>query len=294
MDIRVLRYFLTLAREGNLSAAAEVIHTTQPNLSRQLAELERELGKKLFIRGSRKITLTDEGMFLRKRAQEIVDLHDKTEMDFKTLNELSSGEVSIGAGETDAMRIVARAINRMQEKYPAIQYHITSGNTFDITERLDKGLLDFCLLFEPIDMTKYDYIKFPVVDTWGVLMRRDSALVDCEYITPADLFDKPLIYPKQALGSGEFAAWFGVSEKQLNIVATFNLITTPAMMVEEGVGYALSFDRLVNSSGDCNLCFRPLKPKIAASMYLVWKKYQILTKSASKFLDYIKKEVSEI
>lgn len=292
MDIRVLRYFLTLANTKTISGAAEVLHTTQPNLSRQLSELEKEVGRPLFTRGSRKITLTEEGMFLRKRAQEIVDLLDKTEQDFSSFDEVMGGDVYIGGGESHTMRTIAKTIKQLQNDYPGIRYHLLSGYAYDIMEYLDKGLLDFGVLFEPIDLTKYDHLRLPLNDTWGLLMRKDHPLAAFPSIHPEQLGQLPLLCSNQMLRENGLSGWLGYDCKKLNIVATFNLINTPALLVEEGVGCAFSFDHLINLSGDCELCFRPLSPRLTANAYVVWKKYQVFSKAAKKFLETLQRELN--
>ena len=284
MEIRVLKYFLAVAREQNISAAAQSLFLSQPTLSRQLKELEEELGKQLFIRGSRKITLTEEGLLLRKRAEEIVELLDKTEKELSNSDEQVSGEIYIGAGETDGLRLIAKAAKELQEQYPQITYRIISGDAVDITERLDKGLIDFALLLEPVDISKYSYLKFPVKDVWGVLMRRDCPLAQKKSISPKDLRDMPLIVSRQALDGRELTQWLKKDKEQLNIVSTYNLVYNASLMVDEGLGVALCLDKIINASGDSSLCYRPLKPKLEVGMSLVWKKYQVFSKAAEKFI----------
>lgn len=284
MEIRVLKYFLAVAREQNISAAAQSLFLSQPTLSRQLKELEEEFGKQLFIRGSRKITLTEEGLLLRKRAEEIVELLDKTEQELSRSDEQVSGEIYIGAGETDGLRLIAKAAKELQEQYPQITYRIISGDAVDITERLDKGLIDFALLLEPVDISKYSYLKFPVKDVWGVLMRRDCPLAQKKSISPKDLRDMPLIVSRQALDGSELTQWLKSDNEQLNIVSTYNLVYNASLMVDEGLGVALCLDKIINVSGDSSLCYRPLKPKLEVGMSLVWKKYQVFSKAAEKFI----------
>lgn len=284
MEIRVLKYFLAVAREQNISAAAESLFLSQPTLSRQLKELEEELGKQLFIRGSRKITLTEEGLLLRKRAEEIVELLDKTEQELSRSDEQVSGEIYIGAGETDGLRLIAKAAKELQEQYPQITYRIISGDAVDITERLDKGLIDFALLLEPVDISKYSYLRFPVKDVWGVLMRRNCPLAQKKSISPKDLRDMPLIVSRQALDGSELTQWLKSGNEQLNIVSTYNLVYNASLMVDEGLGVALCLDKIINTSGDSSLCFCPLKPKLDVGMSLVWKKYQVFSKAAEKFI----------
>lgn len=292
MDIRVLRYFLTVAREESISGAAASLHVTQPTLSRQLMDLEEELGKKLFHRGNRKITLTDEGMLLRKRAEEIVDLVKKTEAEITATTEIVSGDIYIGGGETDAMRLIARVAKDLQRDYPQIRYHLFSGNADDVTERLDKGLLDFGILIEPANLSKYDCLHIPALDVWGVLMRKDSPLAFRDVVTPEDLLELPLITSSQSMASKQISSWFGRDTESLNTVATYNLVYNASLMVEEGLGYALCLDQLVNTTGSSALCFRPLQPKLNASLDVVWKKYQIFSKAAELFLDRLREAFS--
>ncbi|UYZ82732.1 LysR family transcriptional regulator [Entomomonas sp. E2T0] len=288
MDIKVLRYFLALAREESVTAAAEYLHLTQPTLSRQLSELEDELGTTLFIRGSRKITLTDEGMRLRKRAEEIVELVRKTEAEFQAPVEIISGDIYIGGGESYVMGLVADVIKELQNDYPHVNVHIFSGDADEVTERIDKGLLDFGVLIEPAHISKYDSLVLPAKDTWGVLMRKDSPLAQKEFIQPKDLWDLPLIGSKQRFVDDRIAKWIKRDYKKLNIVATYNLIFNATLMVEKGIGYALCLDKLVNTAGNSSLCFRPLKPVLEVDVDIVWKKYQIFSKPAELFLQRLK------
>lgn len=291
MELRVLRYFLAVAREETVSGAAEFLHLSQPTLSRQLMDLEEELGKTLFIRGKRKITLTDEGMLLRRRAQEILDLVDKTEAEFFASEEIVNGDIYIGAGETYAMRAITKVINGLQREYPHIKCHFFSGNAEGVTERLDKGLLDFGVLIEPADVTKYDSIRLPDVDVWGVLMRRDSPLAGRETVRPEDLWDLPLIFSRQAMEGSVLSEWLKREYGQLNIVATYNLLYNGSLLVEEGVGYALCLDKIINTSGKSALLFKPFTPKLEARLDIVWKKYQMFSKAAKIFLNRLQVEM---
>lgn len=292
MELRVLRYFLAIAREANITAAAESLHVKQPTLSKQIMELEDELGKKLFIRGNRKITLTEEGMFLRKRAQEIVDLADKTQAEFASDDELTAGDVYIGGGETEAMRLIARTVKRLHGSYPNIRYHLFSGNGEDVAERLDKGLLDFGVFVGAIDLSKYDYLKLPISDTWGLLVRKDDPLAQKKYITPLDLSRLPILCSRQAMIRNELSGWLGCDFQKLNTVATYNLIYNASLMVEEGIGYALSLDGLLNTTGDSELCFLPFEPKITAELVIAWKKYQVFSKAAEKFFELLQEQLN--
>ncbi|MGI1810767.1 LysR family transcriptional regulator [Priestia sp. TGN 0903] len=297
MEIRVLRYFLTVAREGNITKAADVLHVTQPTLSRQLKDLEQELGKKLFIRSNHSIILTDEGMLLRNRAEEIVNMVDKLEAEFSSMEETIGGDIYIGGGETEAMKHIARVAKDVQVRYPNIRYHLYSGNEEDITERLDKGLLDFGILIQPADISKYNYLNIPAKDVWGVVMRRDSPLALKESIQAADLLNAPLICSRQAMkqtfSKNEFSDWFGEDFHKLNIVTTYNLAYNAAIMVEEGIGYAITLDKIVNTSTNSNLCFRPLQPRLESGLNIVWKKHHVLSAAADAFLKELQGEFSQ-
>ena len=289
MEVRVLRYFLTVAREGSITGAANYLHLTQPTLSRQLQDLEKELGQKLLIRGKHKVILTPEGMMLRKRAEEIVELVDKTEADFRSINDIIGGDIYIGSGETDSMKYIAEIMKDIQQIYPDIKFHIYSGNAEDVTEKLDKGLLDFGILIQPIDLSKYNNIALPEKDVWGVIMRKDSPLAHKKEIKLEDLISVPLIASRQmsekySAQSG-FLNWFGKDFKKLNIVATYNLVYNAAIMVKAGIGYAVTLDKLVNTTGDSEICFRPLSPKLESSLDIVWKKYQVFSPAAKLFMD---------
>lgn len=287
MEIRVLKYFITIAREQNISAAAERLHLSQPTLSRQIKDMEEELGKQLFIRGNRKITLTEEGMILKKRAEEILELVEKTENEIMVSNKFISGNISIATGEVDSIRFVINIIKRLNEQYPDIHYNIVSGDSGDIIEKLDKGLFDFGILVGNIDISKYNYITLPIKDTWGVLMRRDSPLCEKEFITPQDLWDKPLIVSRQAIKGNDLQKWLIKEISELNIIAHYNLLYNASLMVDEGLGYALCLDKIVNVA-NTNICFRPFCPKLEVSVNIVWKKYQIFSRASEKFLQKLK------
>lgn len=284
MEFRVLKYFLAVAREENISAAAESLHVTQPTLSRQLMDLESELGKTLFNREHRRISLTEEGMLLRKRAEEIINLVDKTEAEIMNSENDISGDVYIGGGETEGMRLIAQTAKLLRDDGYEIRYHLFSGNSFSISEQLEKGLLDFGLFVEGANLQKYDSIRLPYTDVWGILMRKDSELAEKQEIYPEDLWDKPIILSYQSDINNDFTGWFKRGHDKLNIVGTYNLLYNASLMVEEGVGYALCLDKLINYSGNSPLCFRPLKPARTAHLDLAWKKYQVFSKPAELFL----------
>lgn len=294
MEIRILRYFLAIAREGSITGATNFLHVTQPTLSRQIHDLEEELGQKLFIRGSHSMSLTAEGMILRKRAEEIVSMVDKTEAEFHSMENAVGGDIYIGGGETDAIKLIARIAKNLRETYPEIRYHLYSGNSEDVTERLDKGLLDFGILIQPANIAKYDYINIPAKDSWGVVMRKDSPLAEKNTIKKEDLLHLPLICSRQVMTQSregnEFADWFGADFDRLDVVTTFNLFFNAAIMVEAGIGYAITIDKLTDTSENSSLCFRPLEPRLESGLNIVWKKYQVFSSAAEIFLERIREE----
>lgn len=289
MEIRVLKYFLTTIREGNITKAAKYLNLTQPNLSRQINILERDIGHKLFERKHNNIILTPEGILLKKRAEEIINMVDKTRAEFNFTDKVIAGDIFIGAGETWAMSLVASVMKDVQSDYPHIRYNIYSGNFQDITEKLDKGLLDFGLLIDPADLSKYDYLKIPLKDTWGLAMRKDSPLSNKKNITKKDLLNIPLIISRQVIETeiedNDFSRWFSDTFDNLNITATYNLIYNALIMVSEGMGYALCLDKLIDNMYHQNICFIPLKPKLESGINIVWKKNQEFSRASKIFLD---------
>lgn len=284
MEFRVLQYFLAVTREQSISGAAEALHLSQPTLSRQLKDMEEELGKQLFIRSNRKITLTEEGMILRKRAEEITKLVKKAQDEISMSDEIIAGDISIGAGETDGIRYIARAAKNLQAEYPLVHFHIVSGDKITVLEELDRGLIDFALLFGEIDSSKYEYLELPSTDKFGVIMRQDDPLAEKEMIEPKDLQGQPLIVSRQSLRDHNLSNLFGCSTDSLNIVATYNLMFNGSIMVEEGMGYGVGFDKIINTSCTGNLCYKPLSRQFEIKMSLAWKKYQVFTKAAQRFL----------
>lgn len=289
MEIRELKYFLAVAREQNFSRAAEAVFTTQPNLTRQMQKLEKEIGQPLFVRG-RKITLTEAGRLLYRRAEEIVELMDRTHNELSVPAADVFGDVYLGGGESYANRVIARTAKAVQTDYPNVRFHLFSGDTMEVAERLDKGLIDFGIMIEPADLSKYEYARFPLTDIWGVLMRADSPLAEKEFITPEDLRGLPLIRSKHSIANNVIDKWFGKSSAPQNIVATYNLIYNASLLVEAGIGYAVGLDGLINTSGS-NLCFRPLYPKLETHLALAWKRYQTFSKPAQIFLQYFEREL---
>ena len=295
MEIRALKYFLVAAREGSITKAANSLGLTQPNLSRQINFLERDIGKKLFIRSNYKIKLTDEGVLFKRRAEEIIDMIEKTRAEFKSGDKIIAGNIRIGGGETYAIELITKIMRNIQKENPNIQYHIYSGNSDDVSEKLDKGLLDFGIFIEPAGILKYDYIKIPAKDTWGVLMRRDSKLAKKQFVTKNDLINLPLICSRQPLynrpSDNKFLEWFQSDFDKVNIVATYNLIYNASIMVKSGIGYAVCLDKLINTNGS-SLCFVPLKPKLESELNIVWKKGQVFSPASRIFLDTLYKKFS--
>ena len=283
MDIRVLKYFVTVVEEENILKASQVLHITQPTLSRQLMDLEKELNCKLFIRSNRKITLTSEGLFLYNKAKEIILLQAKTINALKNSHEIISGDIYIGCAETNAFKFLAKTMTKIKKTHKDIHYHIFSGNADTVIEQLDKGILDFGLLIDAHDKQKYNFITLPVKDIWGLLILKNSPLADKEYITSSDILNIPLICSGQTMVSNKIAGWLNQNFTQLNIVANYNLIYNASIMVQENLGSALCLANQVNTNGT-NLCFKPLYPPLEAQIDLVWKKHQILTKPAQLFL----------
>ncbi|MDE7389805.1 MAG: LysR family transcriptional regulator [Lachnospiraceae bacterium] len=288
MEIRILRYFLEIAREENMSRAAERLHISQPTLSKQMKDLEGELGKKLFRRGSTSLHLTDEGMLLRKRAEDILDMVNKTAEEFKSLGKIIGGDVYIGCAESYQIRYLADIVKSFREQYPLLKYHILSGDTAQVAERLDRGFLDFAVIVEPPNLQKYNYIELPASDTWGVIMRKDSPLAAKGAIAVDDLIGLPLLSSPQSIES-DFPRWCGEKLDKLTFVGTVNLYYNGTVFVRAGDAYLLTFDKLANMRNDSELCFRPLTPKLETKMYLIWKKYQVFSPIAELLLDEIKR-----
>ena len=289
MDIKSLTYFLTAAREGSITKAANSLNLTQPNLSRQISNLEKEIGKKLFIRSNYSIKLTSDGVLLKKRAEEIIDMIEKTRMEFQSSDEKIAGDIYIGCAETYYIKLIADVIKELRASYPNIIYHIHSGAYSEITEKLDKGLLDFGILIGDIDLSKYDYIDIPYKEVYGLLMRKDSHLSQNKFIEKNDLFDIPIICPKiffnNKIQTSKFNEWIGNDFDKLNIILSYNLIYNAALMVEDGIGYALTIDKLVNTTNTSDLCFIRLNPKLEIESRVVWKKNQVFSEASKIFLD---------
>lgn len=288
MDLRLLEYFLAVAKTGNITKAAEQLHVTQPTISRQLMELEETMGALLMIRGKRQITLTDAGVLFQQRAQEIIDLMDKTSRDIADQNDLIGGAVSIGCVESCVSRMLPEVLKEFSALHPKVGYELYSADGDDIREKLDRGELDFGVLVEPIEAAKYDYLRLPYWETWGVLMRKDDPLAEKETIGKEEILSIPLILPRREIVQDNIAGWFGVERSQLNIFAGHNLLNNAALLVEANLGYAVCVGGSFEIRGGENLCFIPFAPERTTGHVMAWKKNRVFHSAASHFRDYMK------
>ncbi|MBQ2640687.1 MAG: LysR family transcriptional regulator [Lachnospiraceae bacterium] len=287
MEIRTLRYFLAAAREENMTRAAETLHVTQPTLSKALKALEEELGKKLFTRHSFSIRLTDEGVLLRNRAEDLVSMADRIEREFLSLDDITGGDLYFGLAESFQIRYLARAIHSFKQTYPGLRYHITSGDTEQVLEKLDKGLLDFVVLVETPDAGKYESLVFPEADVWGLVMPEDDPLAEKKAIRVDDLIGLPLFCSEQSWEK-DIPRWAGEKMGGLHLEGSFRLSYNASIFAREHLGYVLTFDRLLDTSPGSGLAFRPLDPRLETKLYLVWKKYQTFSPIAERFLTQIR------
>ena len=287
MEIRTLRYFLAVAREENMTRAAETLHVTQPTLSKQLKALEDELGKKLFTRHSFNIRLTDEGMLLRSRAEDLVRMADKIEQEFVSLDDITGGDLYLGLAESFQIRFLAKAIREFKKTYPNLHYHITSGDTEQIADKLDKGLLDFLVLAELPDSRKYEYLPFPESDIWGLVVPSSDPLAKKKHIRADDLKGLPLFCSDQGW-NGDIKKWAGNEFSEMKQEGSFRLSYNGSIFTKEGLGYLLTFDQLINTSKGSGLVFIPLFPKLEANLYIAWNRHQAFTPIAERFLKYLK------
>ena len=291
MEIRVLNYFLMVAREENITRAANLLHITQPTLSRQLMQLEEELGAKLFIRGHHNIQLTEEGILLKRRAQEIIELTDKTKTDIKQQSQKLSGEICIGSGDYLSSSFLADMMTAFRQKYPLVTYKIYSGDADNIKERIENGLLDIGLLSEPVDINKYEFIRIPVQEIYGVYVHEHSPLYHKKYITPKDLINEKLLTPQRTSIKNELANWFGDYRDNLHIIAAGNLLYNLAMLVRSGLGTVLAIR--LNCTFD-DIKFIPLYPELKFSSVIVWKKSQKQSPATNTFIQYAKDYVANL
>lgn len=297
LDLRVLNYFLAVAREESITRAAESLHLSQPTLSRQLREMEESLGRPLMVRGARRITLTDDGLLLKKRAEELLSLAQKAESELTGSLETLAGDVYIGSGEAASVHFLTQTARLLQERHPSVRFHIKSGDAAPLLELLDKGLLDFAVIYGHVDAEKYEMLACPTEDRWGALLRRDSPLAALESIAAQDLGDVPLILSRQTLEKNSHAdrlqIWLQKPLTDLHIAATYNLAYNAAWLVRDGMGCCLTLEKLINTEGDDELCFRPLSPPLADRLRIVWKKYQVFSRAAREFLSLLQKRAQE-
>ena len=286
MELRVLKYFVEAANEQNISRAAAKLHVSQPAMSKQLKQLEEELGQKLFQRTNYHIQLTAEGLLLKRRAEDILEMVHKTKIEFENMDDEVTGDIYIGCAESDSIKYIAKVAKNLQNKYPHIHYHIYSGNGEDLYYRLDGGLLDFSVTLQSVDISKYDFLVLPATDTWGVIMRKDSPLSHKNFISVEDLQNVPLICSREAMND-EYIKWFGNYFDKINIVATYNLGYNAGIMAREGLGYVICIDKIIK---DEELCFRPLCPELKSELRLIWKKNHLFNSAAELFLKKIQSQ----
>lgn len=287
MDIRVLKYFLAVVREENITKASEILHITQPTLSRQLSKLEEDLGVQLFVRGKRGITLTAEGILFRRRASEIVELADKAEKELAESDGLIDGEIAIGCGELETIKILPKLFMSFKEKYPNVHLDLYTGNADEIKQRIDNGITDIGILLEPVEIEKYDFIRLNVKENWVVLMPADDKLAQKEYVTVEDLSKLPLIMTKRQSIRNEIESWFRGYMAESNIVVSSNLSTNASIFVEQGVGYALTIEGAMPFLDKSKVTYRPLQPEKTTTSVLVWKKHQPFSSAVTKFIEHL-------
>lgn len=293
MELRVLRYFLSVAREENISRAAEVLHITQPTLSRQLAQLEEELGVQLFERGSRRITLTEKGLLLRRRAEEIIAQVDKTQQELLEQDELVDGVVSIGCGEVLAVQLLAEILIAFKEKYPMVTYKLYTGNAEFISENVKRGILDIGMLLEPANISEYEYIRLNVKERWSVIMRADDVLATKKYVVAEDFIGKNVIFPWRIHVNSELKSWFGDCFDKVHLQMNCNMSTNASIMVRNNMGYSFHIEGARPYMDKSQLCSRPLYPELSTTNVLVWKKYQPFAKATTKFIEFLRQYLDD-
>lgn len=288
MEIRVLRYFLAVVREEGINRAAEALHITQPTLSRQLSQLEEEVGVKLFHRGAKKITLTNEGILLRRRAEEILSLVDRTQRELTWQDELVEGRIVIGGGELAAMQVLSEIIERFREKYPLVTFDIFTGNADLVKEQMEKGLIDIGVLLEPVDIEKFEFIRLQGKERWVVLMRPDDPLAEKEAVNAKALENMPLILPRRTNVQNELSNWLGDFFQEQQVLFTSNLTTNSAIIVQRGLAYSLVIEGAIPFWDKEKIAYRPLSPELTANSVLAWKRQQPFSLAATKFIEYMK------
>lgn len=292
MELRVLQYFLAVAREESILGAANVLHVTQPTLSRQIKELEEEFGKQLFIRGSRKISLTDEGLILRQRATEIIELVEKTELEITTDGNDIKGNLHLGCPDMDAFEIIAKTMKKIHKQYPGIKFHIHAGDGILLQQRLDSGVLDFAMMIDPVDVDKYDFIKLPKeITKVGLIVKKNHDIAGKDNIKKEDLKHLPLLVPRLFFEQGFFSKWSGLKEEDVNVVAYIETPYDQLVMVKEDIGCAICINFRLFLEHQEDLIFIPLEPSLYTNVYVVWKKFQFLSKASECFLKALQKEI---
>ena len=294
MDIRLLEYFLAVAKCGNITRASEQLHVTQPTISRQLMELEEIVGSPLLIRGKRQVTLTEAGVLFQQRASEIVSLMDKTLRDINDQDDLLGGTVMVGCVESCVSRMLPKVLRGFSAHYPKVKYELYSADGDDIREKLDRGDLDFGILVEPVEAAKYDFFRLPYWEKWGVVMRKDDPLAQKEQIQKEDLLSIPLILPRREIVQDHIAGWFGMDRSQLNIFAGHNLLNNAALLAEAGLGYVVCVGGSFEIRGGENLCFVPLAPERTTGHVLAWKKNRVFHSAANRFREYVRETEAEV
>ena len=290
MELRVLRYFLTTVNEGNITRAADILHITQPTLSRQLTALEQELGTILLIRGKRSLSLTDDGMFFKRRAEEIVELADRTEHDFIKKNGSIAGVISIGATEAVGGHVLAKLMKQFHMKYSHVRFDLYNEMADNIKDRIDKGLVDVGLLLDPVDTSKYEYVRFVQKETWGVLLHKNDPLCAKKSLMIQDILHRPLLLPKRKKVYDQVLSWFGCDESQLNIPVTYTLLSNVALLVEEGMGCAVCLNGALSISHSSNIQFVPLVPEHYTHSVLIWKKNHLFSPAVTLFIQMIQEQ----
>ncbi|MCH3951753.1 MAG: LysR family transcriptional regulator [Acidaminococcus sp.] len=292
MELRVLRYFLTIAKEENITRAAQILHITQPTLSRQIQQLEVELKVQLFQRAKHRIVLTEAGMRLKLRAQDLVDLAERTKEEMLQKDAIISGEISIGCGETRNLEFLTEVMEQFRSMYPEVYFTIYTGNADDVIARMDKGLLDFGVLIEPVDISRFQFIRMPEADKWTVLMLKTHPLAKKEFVTPEDLIHEDLILSGRRSVNNQLEHWFGPYADQLKPAAFMNLsLFNKCVLVEKGLGLALGLDF---SYVPDNMVMIPMKPEISNGAFLVWKKNLYLSPTLGRFTDAVRRHLAEV
>lgn len=287
MEIRVLRYFLAVVREEGINRAAEVLHITQPTLSRQLSQLEEEMGVRLFHRGAKKITLTNEGILLRRRAEEILSLVDRTQRELLEQEELVEGRIAIGGGELAAMQVLPEIIEGFRARYPLVTFDIFTGNADLVKEQMEKGLIDIGVLLEPIDIEKFEFIRLKGKEHWVVLMRPEDPLAEKEAVSARDLKNLPLILPRRLNLKNELSNWLGSYFNERQVLFTSNLSTNSALMVQHGLAYSIVIEGAIPFWDKEKIAYRPLSPDLTANSVLAWKRQQPFSPAVTKFIEYM-------